>query len=336
MFKIDKLIASVDTILNALFERTFENLSPVAKRVYLTLCSWRSPISLLALESVLLRPGNEQMDIHGAVKELQYSSFIEVNGTDNEEEQFISVPLVAFEFGKKKLLTYPYKPAIDADIEILRLFGVVQQTSIDEGFKPRIDKLIRNIHDRANDDSLILYTPILEYIASKYPYTWLLLGDLYQDFNLFNKSIDSFNRYIESGEKNAGVLIKVWDRLAKAYKDNKEYEKEIHALVEQCQIRNISFYIISESVNRVNGIFNSPDCSLNQEEKKIISEKLVKIMEARIVEGNANDCSRLSWLYLRLNDLIKARAIAEMGLSKDSDNDHCRRIIERLDNLSNW
>ena len=335
--KIDKIIASVDTILNALFERTFDNLSPVAKRVYLTLCSWRSPISFLALESVLLRPDNEQMDIYNAVKELQYSSFIESNETEVDEEQFISVPLVAFEFGKKKLSTYPYKTAIDADMEILRLFGTVQQNTMDCGFKPRIEKLIRNIHDKidkANDDDLLLYTPILEYIASKFPYTWLLLGDFFQDFNLTSKSIEAFNHYIEAGNKNDSTLIKVWDRLAKAYRDNKEYEKEIHALVEKCQIKEISFFIISEAVNKVNLIFAYGDCNLNQDERKIISEKLIKIMENRINEGNANDCSRLAWLYLRLNNEKKAREIAEMGLSIDSENEHCRRIIERLDNPS--
>jgi hypothetical protein len=333
--KIDKMIASVDTILNALFERTFDNLSPVSKRVFLTLCSWRSPISLLALEAVLLRPDNEHMDISNAVRELQYSSFVESNNTDNEEDIFLSIPLVAFEFGKKKLLTYPYKPAIDADIEILRLFGVVQQTSFDVGFKPRIDRLIRNIYNKANDD-LSFYTPILEYIASKYPYTWLLLGDLYQDYNLLNKSIDSFNRYIESGENNENTQIKVWNRLAQAYRNNKEYEKEIHALVEQCQIKNILFFNITESVNRVNLIFSSNDCDLNQDEKRIISEKLVKIMENRINEANADDCSRLAWLYLRLNNLTKAREIANRGLAIEVDNEHCQKIIERLDNQNNW
>ena len=331
--KIDKIIASVDTILNALFERTFESLSPAAKRVYLTLCSWRSPISLLALEAVLLRHDNESMDINNAVKELQYSSFIESNNVENEEDQYLSIPLVAFEFGKKKLLTYPYKAAIDADTEILRLFGATQQTNIDSGFKPKIERLISNIRNRINDkdDLLSFYAPILEYIASKYSYAWLLLGDLYQDYNLLNESIASFNRYIETGEISENILLKVWSRLAEAYRENREYEKEIHALVEKCQIKNVSFFIISESVNKINLILSSSDNVMSQDEKRIITMKLIKTMEGRINEANANDCSRLAWLYLRLNDPIKAREIANMGLAIDNGNVHCKNIIERLD-----
>jgi hypothetical protein len=325
-------ISSSENILNALFERTFNNLSPAAKRIFLTLCSWRSPISFLALEAVLLSRTDEPINISDAVKELQYSSFIESNYVEKEEEKIISVPLVAFEYGKNKYKTYTYKSTIEADLEILRLFGPIQQTSIDDGFKPIIIKLIRNVREKSNYNEELLepFISMLEYIASKYPYTWLLLGDLYKEFNLKQKTIDAFNHYIESGEVNEDINQKVWNRLADAYKEKKEYEKEMYALVELSQLNNISYYIISESANRINSIFKNIPLNINQDEKKIIINKLVTIMEKRINEATADDCSRLGWLYLRINNESKAKEIANLGLIKDPENVYCLNLLERL------
>jgi hypothetical protein len=53
--KVERIVATLDNILETLFERTYSLLSPIAQRVFLTLSSWRSPVPLLAIEAVLLR-----------------------------------------------------------------------------------------------------------------------------------------------------------------------------------------------------------------------------------------------------------------------------------------
>jgi len=96
--QIKPIVARRDEILEVLFERTYANLSPVAKRVFLTLCRWRSLIPEIALEAVLLRPANERMDVEQAIEELIQSSFIDVT-EDDDANRFFSVPLVAAVFG---------------------------------------------------------------------------------------------------------------------------------------------------------------------------------------------------------------------------------------------
>jgi hypothetical protein len=59
--KIERIVAGHDEILDVLFERTYAELSPVAKRVFLTLANWRSAVAELAVEAVLLRPANDRM-----------------------------------------------------------------------------------------------------------------------------------------------------------------------------------------------------------------------------------------------------------------------------------
>jgi hypothetical protein len=67
LVKVERIVADSDEILKALFERTYSGLSPVAKRVFLTLCNWRSLVPQIALEAVLLRPSNEKMDVLSAL-----------------------------------------------------------------------------------------------------------------------------------------------------------------------------------------------------------------------------------------------------------------------------
>lgn len=92
--KVARVIASRDDILEALFERTFDAISPPARRVFLTLAGWRSVVPELAVEAVVVRPGNERMDVHKAIQELVNSSLVDEIGT-SKSEYFLSVPLAA-------------------------------------------------------------------------------------------------------------------------------------------------------------------------------------------------------------------------------------------------
>ena len=59
--KLAHILASRTDILQALFERTYQNLSPAAQSVFLTLCGWRSAVPQLVLEAVILHSQSEEM-----------------------------------------------------------------------------------------------------------------------------------------------------------------------------------------------------------------------------------------------------------------------------------
>src|SRR5262249_1908778 len=52
-----KMIVRKDDILDALFDRTYASLSPMAARIFLTLSAWQSLVPQLAVEAVLLWRG---------------------------------------------------------------------------------------------------------------------------------------------------------------------------------------------------------------------------------------------------------------------------------------
>ena len=95
LVKIERIVATQDDILDALFERTYSSLSPAGQRVFLTLCNWRSTIPQLALEAVLLRPSNDTMDVTRAVEEVIRTSLVEAATSPEDSEVFLSVPLPA-------------------------------------------------------------------------------------------------------------------------------------------------------------------------------------------------------------------------------------------------
>jgi hypothetical protein len=72
-------MADKEAILDALFERSFEGLSLVAQRVFLTLCNWRSVVAVTCLQAVNMESVEEQIDARGAVEDLRCSSLIEAS-----------------------------------------------------------------------------------------------------------------------------------------------------------------------------------------------------------------------------------------------------------------
>ncbi len=333
LVRVERIVATIDVILDALFERTYNGLTPAARRVFLTLCNWRSTVPMVALEAVLLRPNNERMDISSAIEELQRSSFIEISISPIDDEQFISVPLVASIFGKRKLITSPYKSAIEADLQLLYAFGASQHSEIKHGITPRIDKLFKTISDRVNKDGSTLdeYLPMLEYIARKFAPAWLKLSKLYLENNL---SIDKAKHYTESYLQNTPKDLEhqavAWKQLAGYCKLTSDYLGEVHALLAMCSLPNVPISDVSNTVNRVTAILKDNPFALDIEEKRIVTQTLTQLMEPRMREADATDCSRLAWLYIRLGDLDKAKSMAWQGITLDQDNVHCRNILNKL------
>jgi hypothetical protein len=53
-------------------------------------------------------------------------------------------------------------------------------------------------------------------------------------------------------------------------------------------------------------------------------------MERRSNEADANDLSRLAWLYLHLHNPDMALEIVIRGLALEPENEHCIRLARRL------
>jgi tetratricopeptide (TPR) repeat protein len=328
---VKRILATRKDILDVLFERTYAALSAAARRVFLTLCNWRSAIPQLALEAVLLRPEHEErIDVEEAVTELRQSSFIEVSSDDGN--LFISVPLVAFQFGQGKLAVSPLNAAIQADTEILYLFGTTPSAEMKQGIKPRMkqmfDKVARRISP--NREELNKYLPILEFTAKGWAPGWLLLASLYEELNSYEEAKEAIRRFLETTNAPERDKTLAWERLAGLCQKTEDWPAEVHARIELSKLPKTPFYVISNTANRLNELFREEYSLYDTQEKRIIAQTLVDTMAKRTKEGSANDFSRLAWLCLHLKDEERAKEFTLKGLELQPDNTYCQRLAEKL------
>lgn len=343
--KFERIVADKNDILDALFERTFSGLSPSSKRVFLTLCRWRSLVPSVAVKAILLRATNERMDVEASIDELVRSSFVDrIIGADGAE--FLGVAIAASIFGTKKLSLSPYRAAIEADVELLRLFGATTRIDLRAGAGIRIGRMFRNIAlslSRRKDAKEFLDSvyPSLELICRSVPEAWLKLCELFEEFypgDAEKKTIEFLERYTEAVGPDQ-TSLEVWMKLHRLYKATNNFLGAGQALLHACSKDGVDFLILSNSAFWFNYQIKEQKTApggTDHAEWSVLVKELIQLMEARVNEANATDLSRLAWLHLIVGGSgqlgpRRASELAEMGLDLDPANEHCRKIAARLD-----
>ena len=324
--EIKRVVADKDKVLDALFKRTYSTISLAAKRVFLTLCSWHSVIPQIALESVILRAENEKIDLDAAVEELDKSSFIEIN--ERDDDVFISVPLAARIYGVKELEVSPDKASILKDKQLLMEFGAGTKRG-KATLEAHIEKKVSAVANRVkNLDQFEEEIPSLECLSSRYPLIWEKIAKIYHSYGAFSKEKEAYRELLKVLSSTEQKIV-YWKQLASICNEDNDWNGESAALAEIVSSSDVAYEDVSYSAYRINKYYSNciePDT----EEKNYLIEKVISVMEMRIKEANAVDCSRLAWLFLNRQDEAKALRYAQKGIQLDSQNQHCKKLIEKL------
>jgi hypothetical protein len=335
----ERIFASADQLLIALFERTYESLSPAGQRVFLLLCSWRVFVPAIAVEAVSLRPGNERFDAVAALDELRRFSLVEEVVSNSEEESFVGVPLAASSYGRRKLEVSPFKVAVQEDLKLLMEFGAGKREDAYRGVLPRIDRLVRTVAVKAseNPETLEDFVPILEYLASKVSIAYLRLADLVLEVDGSEHGIERAKAYLRRFLETADIQgkMEVWLKLADLCHSSNDVMGEVHALGEAALMPIATmetFGIVSKRINnRIRELKDrGVEESWSQEVRQLI-ERVAESMRRYIDTLSATDCSRLAWLYLNIGQGDRARDIVRIGIERDPTNEHCQKLARRLD-----
>nr|WP_315142072.1 NB-ARC domain-containing protein [uncultured Flavobacterium sp.] len=327
---IKRIISEQERILDALFKRTFNNLSPYAKRVFLTLCSWNSMIPKIALEAVLWRPENEKIDVQKAIEELKQCSFIDVINDDKSDE-IISIPLAAAIYGKGELEVYPEKIKIYADRKLLLEFGTTSNSNLTNGLMQNIERKFKSISSRIRTiEEFEKELETMIYIASKFPKTFKYIFEIFEEYKEYDKVKYFIREYLKNNLLES-EKVDLWKKLAAVCNFTNDWEGESHALIELIQLPNISFEIISDTANKINShIYHNIDAKSDFYKRDILSS-IIEVMNKRIVsEGYATDYSRLGWLLLNNNERDRAEIIVKKGLDLDDKNVYCLKLLMKI------
>ena len=336
--KPERILASTDHILRALFERTFSALSLGAQRIFLLLSSWRVLVPEVAVEAVLLRPETARFDVAEALDQLYRFSLVERIEAEEEGQALIGVPLVAEIYARRKLQASRIKASVEEDRRILMEFGADRPKDSHQRVLPRIESLYRSVAARAQGRLAEFEEsqPLLEYLAERIPIAFLGLSDLVWELEELEGSTDLAKEYIRRYLEVASPLEKprIWAKLADRCRSSNDELGEIHALCEAAIESHSDVERLGEHGNRLNNRIRA----MKEQRRDIVwSEEIVALLagvtavfEKRLSELNATNCSRLAWLYLNVGRTDRARDVAKLGLQREPSNEYCQRLVQKL------
>lgn len=331
LVKVERLVAGRDEMLDALFERTFNSLTPAARHVFMLLSAWRSMVAEVALQAVLFRPGKDRIDVEDAVQELVQASMIEEIRVEADNSYFYNVPLAAAVFGRRKLEAAVGKPAVEADLELLRNFGVTDAANVVRGLAPRVEKLFRYYSYRLKDDPAAFddARPMLEFIAGRYPSAWQMLATLFEQAGKLEESKTALRRYLETGLEEAESRA-VWRAILDLCKRTGDKRGAAQAISESTAGANIPLFQLTKSAQELMELLQDAKQDIPESERFVLVSRLIKQFDAHIEQASATELSRLAWLLLHVNEDERAADVVRRGLNRDSQNVHLRRLANRL------
>lgn len=330
---IPRLVAGTDDILTALFERTYAVLSPCSQRAFLTLSAWNSPVPRMALEAVLFRSTQERSEVEKGVESLLQYSIAEIYTAPSDNQEFISLPLVASVFGKKKLNISPSKSAIQADVEILQMMGPSRRDDITLGLAKKLENFIGNISRRVDaGESFDDFSPLVEMICRSYNPGWLIVARWHMEQRTqasYELAKEELRRFLENDPQST-TAAEAWRLLGHACHQTRDTLGEIHAFIERAQLSGVSFYDLSNTANRFNSLLRESDINIDREQKRDLAVKVLQVLSKRIEEAQANDLSRMAWLAIHSDQESLAIDYVKRGLKIEPENSHIVRLAQRF------
>lgn len=324
--KFERIMASKDDILDALFERSFNRLSPDAQRVFFTLCRWRALIPTIALEAVLTRPSSERIDVEAALQHLIDSSLVQRTYSEVDAESFLHVPAAAYRFGTAQLKFSDITELIEEDARYLHHFGAVSDNVTKIGFSPHVHRFYDNaksLSGYALDEAIA----IGEYVARRYPESWLLLARLQRDSSSSGRvaAKGSYQSYLSRTPDDADA----WLELAEICRATRDDLGELRAAANASQNAERRYAGLSESLATTRERCDAGLIKAESKQKRSYLVSLCQGWHRRENQATLGDCFNLAKLAERAGDLDETLFWADQGLRKDSRNQRFREIKER-------
>lgn len=330
---IPQMVAGTEDILTALFERTYAALSPCSQRAFITLSAWNSPIPRLALEAVLFRSTEERTEVEKGIESLLQYSMAEIHVTSSDRQEFISLPLVASVFGKKKLNINPSKVSIQSDVEILQMLGPSRRDDVNLTLARRLENFIGNISRRMEAGAgYASFGPVLEAICRAYNPGWLIVARWHMEQRTeegYKSAKEELRRFLENGPSSP-YAAEAWRLLGHACYQTGDELGAIHAFVERAQVSDVPLHDLSNTANRLNIFLRDHGLEIDREQKRDLASRIFFVLDQRRDEAQADDLSRMAWLAIHCGQESVARDYVKSGLELDAENYHLVKLSQRF------
>ena len=177
----------------------------------------------------------------------------------------------------------------------------------------------------------------MEYLATRFPTTYLRLADLVLEANDDTESKEQAKAYVRNFLMEAEIADRygAWIRLARLCRVSEDPRGEIHAICETALLPTVNQGDLGELANHLNNRIRDlkaqgVDDAWSPEVRELLI-RVAEVMERRLGELSGSECSRLAWLYLNVGNSDRALDVARVGIESEPDNVHCQRLVERLE-----
>ncbi|MGB7232460.1 MAG: hypothetical protein WBD19_12360 [Candidatus Acidiferrum sp.] len=315
-------------IVNAVFERSFNKLSYAGKHTFLSIANWKSVIPELALIVVL---GQRGFDVEGGIDECLRLSLISRQELADGQPCY-SAPQLARVFGRKKLDGDPDRFVIQEDLETIRRFGAVGRSTYDSQ-----EDIIRRFITWCTSE--VIREPklfnrldgIFETLAELWPRAWVELAAFREQHQGDQIKIGyALRRAVEELPFDKSAWLKRADFAAKAHDE----AVGIASLISAVEADPGDVNLIREVAFQLCRYVNDHSYEIPRARRGVYLATVRSHMESVSNRLDATGLSRLAWLFLLEGKEDRAIRFAELGIMKDPNNQHCLRILERIDNPS--
>ena len=121
----------------------------------------------------------------------------------------------------------------------------------------------------------------------------------------------------------------MWIHLAKLYKRQDEDGSALNAWVQRALYPEASTDDASHAANKVNGWLKQKRVVLDNEQRRLLVDPLINVLEKRSQELSGKDFSRLMWLYQNTGQGTLARETAERRLERNPSDNACQKFLQR-------
>jgi hypothetical protein len=315
-------------IVSAVFERSFNQLSADARRVFLAIANWNSAVSELALIVVL---GQQNISVERALEELKRLSMVSEDAMADGHPCFFA-PQLARVFGQTKLVGDPDRPLIAEDLEAVRSFGVVEigratkhdQASQIERF---FDWCFRQA-ENADAARIQRLDEMLVLVANLWPPAWLRVSEFRQSFAPSEGRRASVDYSLRRAVEEMPFNKEAWLRRAKFAEYNGDPSVRITSLISAVEADPSDVSLLSDTARALITYIRDHDVPTTRRGSYLASVR--GHMERAATSLDPDDLSKLAWLFLLEGDRDNAQKYAALGLRKDKHNAHCRSILDRI------
>jgi hypothetical protein len=319
VIKQERKLGSLETviskdILEALFDRSWNDLRQDSRFLFCLLSSWASPVLKTTLESAVSELITDKpYSLNDSVEQLSGHSLIVIHNSDEENEKY-DLAQTARSFGRNKLKTYPNNEKINEIKEILQLFGPVSPGSLSVSFKDRANLFLSKYRQKLlkkNDsfEGLRVFTNL----AFKHNFLLESASNLIKEIIFINQGknqnelqqiLKEINlKIIESEDPDISIYTKTAAYISYAESIEASNPNEaISVLVNALSNSDSSEEQAAELITSVNKIIkntnNNSHGILNRERVKAIFGKYIEQNLRKNPEKNPRFCSAFLWLLI--------------------------------------